>query len=258
LPRLLLALTAVAALTAASCSSGNDDGPEVTVGEVEEATVGDLDAVIRPAARQLLDAPGLRVTAAYFSFDNPEQVARFDWLEYRAGGDYLVVYSELEPRRSEAFIQVGNDFYSSEITPQNGRPWSEPGPPPGTPEEIIPALAVLTAMAEQSTTLRVDDSDRAREVTRQQDSEGNTLWTLNNPGIDPDVVTNAAQWFINADGILQFYRVGSEVTPIDGSSGIVYEYAIIADLDRLEPPVPGTSLDLEAIGVPEELRGIEE
>ena len=98
----------------------------------------------------------------------------------------------------------------------------------------------------------------AKENLWQQDSEGNTLWTLNNPGIDPDVVTNAAQWFINADGILQFYRVGSEVTPIDGSSGIVYEYAIIADLDRLEPPVPGTSLDLEAIGVPEELRGIEE
>ena len=104
----------------------------------------------------------------------------------------------------------------------------------------------------------VAGDNAAGEVTRQEDSDGNVLWTFQSAGSDPDVIGLAAQWMIQGNGVLQFYRVGSEVEPISGSSGIVYEFGIDNDLGQLDPPVLGTSLDLESRGVPHELIDVTE
>ncbi len=245
----LAALSFVLVVTTACSASGE---PEVTVGPQESSTVAELDAGVAPAAQALLEAPGLRITAVYFGFADPEQATRFDWLEYRAEGNFFAVYSELDPRRVEAFIQVGEELYTATITAQADEPWSALGLQPKPPTEFLDLLALLTAIAEQPSML-VDGEPAESEVTRQQDGDGNVLWTLREKGSNPDVIGLAAQWLINGDGVLQFYRVGSDVEPIAGSSGIVYEFGIADDLDPLEPPALGTPLDLEERGIPSEL-----
>lgn len=246
---LCLAALALVIVTTAACSA--TDEPEVTVGPQESATVAELDAAVAPAAQTLLDAQGLRITAVYFGIEDPEQAARFDWLEYRTAGDFFFVRNEREPRRIEAFIQVGEELYTATTADQGDEPWSAVGPQPVPPAEFLDLLTDLTAMAVQPSTL-IDGAGDG-EVTRQQDSEGNVLWTFRKDGSDPGVIELAAQWLINDAGALRFYRMGSDVEPIAGSSGIVYEFGIANNLDPLEPPTLGAPLDLEERGVPSEL-----
>ena len=250
--RLVVFATCVVATAACSTS----DEPDATVGPHEMATVAELDAAVAPAAQALLDAQGLVITAVYFGIEDPEQASRFDWLEYRAEGDFFVVYNQRDPRHVEAFIQVGTELYTATTADQQDEPWSALGPQPVPPAEFLDLLTILTTMAEQPS--KVLDGAGDGEVTRQQDSDGNVLWSFRRDGSDPDVIEWAAQWLINGDGVLQFYRVGSDVKPIDGSSGIVYEFGIADDLGPLEAPVLGTALDLEARGVPSEIIDIGE
>lgn len=252
-----LRLVAVAVAIVATAACSGNDGPEVTVGPQESSTAAELDASVSPAAQVLLDAAGLRITAVYFGVVDREQAARFDWLEYRTGGDFFVVYNQRDPRRVEGFIQVDQELYSATTTTEGDEPWSALGPQPLPPAEFLDLLALLTEMAEQPSAL-VAGEPGGSEVTRQQDSDGNVLWTYRKDGPDPDVIELAAQWLINGDGVLQLYRVGSDVEPIAGSSGIVYEFGIADDLEPLDPPVLGTQLDLEARGVPGELIDISE
>lgn len=246
----LVALSLVIVLTAAACSAS--DEPEVTVGPLEAATIAELDAGVAPAAQALLDASELRITAVYFGVANPEQATRFDWLEYRAEGDFFLVYNQRDPRRIEAFIRVGQEMYSAVTTDQGDEPWSAMGTQSEPPVEFFDLLAILNTMGDQPSTLVGGDTAAGR-ITRQQDSDSNVLWTFRKDGSEANVIELGAQWLINGDGVLQFYRVGSDVEPIAGSSGIVYEFGIADDLEPLEPPVLGAPLDLEARGIPSEL-----
>lgn len=243
-------------LATAACSGAADE-PDVTIGPQEPATVAELDAAVGPAAQLLLDAGGLRITAVYFGIEDPEQAARFDWLEYRADGDYFLVFNERDPRNVVAYLRTSEEVYTAAIRDETDLPWSALGGAAEPPDDPIELLAILAAIAEQpSTTVSGDVAGAA--ITRQQDSEGNVLWSYRKDSADPDVIEFGAQWLINGDGILRFYRVGSDVEPISGFSGIVYEFGIGDDLEPLEPPVVGTPLDLEARGVPEVLVDISE
>ena len=247
-------VAAVSALTLAACSSNS--APEVSVGPLETATVTELDTAVRSAAVALLDAPGLRIATVYFDFVDPETVSRFDWLEYQSPSDYLVVSNRIQPRDIAALLVIGNASYSASTTATGSQAWSSTGTTQNDPLEFVGVLRQLTDMTEQTTPALVAGSDRENEVTRQQDSEGNTLWTLNSPGPDPQVVEMASQWIIGSDGILQFYRVSSEVAPISDASGIVYEYGVADDLERRNPPELDTLLDLEDLDVPTALRDL--
>ncbi len=229
----------------------------MTVGPQESVTIDELDAAVGAAAQVLLDAGGLRITAVYFGIADPEQAARFDWLEYRAGGDYFLVLNERDPRNVVAYLRTSDEVYTAAIRDETDIPWAALGGTTEPPDDPIELLSILAAIAEQpSSTVGGDVSGAA--VTRQQDSEGNLLWTYRKDSPDPNVIEFGAQWLINGDGVLQFYRVGSDVEPISGSSGIVYEFGIADDLEPFEPPAPNTPLDLEARGVPEALIDISE
>ena len=243
-------------MLATTACSGADE-PDVTVGPQESATIDELDAAVGPAAQVLLDAGGVRVTAVYFGVEDPEQAARFDWLEYRAEGDYFLVFNERDPRNVVAYLRTGEEVYTAAIVGETDLPWSALDATAEPPDDPIELLGLLTAIAEQpSGTVRGDVSGAV--VTRQRDSEGNVLWTYRKDGADPNVIEFGAQWLINGDGVLRFYRVGSDVEPIAGSSGIVYEFGLGDDLAPLEPPVLGAPLDLEARGVPEVLIDVSE
>ena len=214
--------------------------------------MAELDAAVGPAAQALLDAPELRITAVYFGIEDSEQATGFDWLEYRMEGDFLVVFNQREPRHVEAFIQIDGELYSATTTAQGGEPWSAAGSQLGNPSELLGLLEILTQNASQPSRL-IGETGSGSQVTSQQDSEGNSLWTFRQNSSDPDVIELAAQWLLNRDGILHLYRVGSDVEPISGFGGIVYEFGLADDLERLERPALGTPLDLEDLGVPEGL-----
>lgn len=247
---------AAAALTLVLAGCTSSSAPEVSVGPLETATVSELDAAVRPAAQALLDAPGLRIATVYFDFADPETVSRFDWLEYQSTTDYLVVTNQIQPRDAAALLVIDNTSFSATAGATGSQPWTATGVAQDNPVDSVEALRLLAAMTEQATPTLVAGSERENEVTRQQDSEGNTLWTLNSPGPDPELVTMAAQWIISSDGVLQFYRVSSEVEPISGASGIVYEYGVADDLERREPPEVDSLLDLEELDVPAALRDL--
>lgn len=250
-----LAVLALCVVITAACSGAGE--PDVTVGPQEPATIAELDAAVAPAAQVLLDAGGIRTTAVYFGVEQPEQAAGFEWLEYRTEGDFFYVQNQREPRLVEAFIQVDEELFTATTTGESDEPWSALGPQPDTVEELLDLLTLLAAIAEQPSQL-VDQGDGPSQVSRQQDSEGNVLWTYRRDSSAGDIIEFAAQWLINGDGVLQFYRVGSEVEPISGSSGIVYEFGVADDLEPLDPPVLGSPLDLEERGVPGELIDVTE
>ena len=239
---------AIAVLTASACSENAE--PSATVGPEESATVAELDGAVRSAAAALLNAPGLRVATVYFDFADPEEVVRFDWLEYQSVTDYLVVTSRITPMDSEATMVVAGEAFSAGSTAS----WAALGPPTVSPNESVEVLVLLAAMAEQ-TTQSESVTQQDQEVTRQQDSDGNTLWTLITPGTNPETIALGSQWIVGADGALKLYRIGSETEPISGASGIVYEFGVADDLERREPPPLNTPLDLEALDIPVAIEG---
>lgn len=246
--RLLALGLVIAVLTVSACSEA--DEPAATVGPEETATVTELDGAVRAAAATLLDAPGLRVATVFFDFADPEEVVRFDWLEYQSGSDYLVVTNQITPRDSEATLVVAGQAFSASSTST----WAALGPPETAPNEGIEVLALLVAMTQQ-TMLPESDTQQEPRVTRQRDSDGNTLWTLIIPGAEPEVIALGYQWVVAADGALKLYRIGSETDPISGASGIVYEFGVADDLERREPPQLNTPLDLGALDIPVSLDG---
>ncbi len=241
----------------ASTACSASDESDVTVGPQEPATVAELDAAVGPPAQVLLDARGVRITAVYFGIEDPEQAARFDWLEYRADGDYFLVFNERDPRDVVAYLRTGDEVYTAAIVDQTDTPWSVLSAAADPPDDPIELLELVTVIAEQPSNAIGGDAAGAA-VSRQQDSEGNVLWTFRKDSADPNVIEFGAQWLINGDGVLRFYRVGSDVEPISGWSGIVYEFGVADDLEPLDPPVLGTPLDLEARGVPEVLIDVSE
>jgi hypothetical protein len=251
----ILAILAIGMVATAACSGA--DEPGVTVGPQEPATMAEVDAAVAAAAQVLLDANGIRITAVYFGVEEPEQAARFDWLEYRSDGDFFLVQNQREPRLVEAFIQVDGELFTATTTGESDEPWSALGAQPDRLEELLDLLTLLATIAEQPSQL-VAQGAGPSQVSRQQDSEGNVLWTYRVDSSDGDIIEFAAQWLINGDGVLQFYRVGSEAEPISGSSGIVYEFGVADDLEPLDPPVLGSQLDLEERGVPGELIDVTE
>ena len=197
--------TAIAIAVLASLLSGcGSDAP--TTGPEEPRTVAELDAAVRAAAQKLLDRERVPIAVIYFGFDNPEQMVRYDWIDYRTDGRLLAVSKYLISESSFGLSLEGGRWAMALVSAEETHPWREE-PTLDTVESVVPAVQQLIEMTTR-TTPESSEADAAlmNEVTRQGASDGSELWSLVMPQ-DEDSTFATAQWLINPDGVLNFYRV---------------------------------------------------
>ena len=84
--RLRITLLVCLALLLAACGSN-----EPTAGPPEPVTIAELDAKVQGSASALLQREAIPIAVIYFGFEDREQIVRYDWIEYRPGGDLLAV-----------------------------------------------------------------------------------------------------------------------------------------------------------------------
>lgn len=250
--------TAIAIAVLASLLSGcGSDAP--TAGPEEPGTVAELDAAVNAAAQKLLDRKRVPIAVIYFGFDEPEQMVRYDWIDYRTDGRVLAVSKYLITESSFALSLDGGRWAIAQVSTEETHPWREE-PTLGTIENVVPAVQQLIEMSTRITPESSEaDTALMNEVTRQRDSDGSELWTLVMPR-DEDSTFATAQWLINPDGVLNFYRVYSDAVPLTSRAGtVVYEFgAKDEEPDPLIVPELGTPLRLDDLGIPIALRNLEE
>ena len=235
-----------AALLLAACGSA-----ESTAGPVEPVTIAELDTKVQASSSGLLQRELIPIAVIYFGFEDREQIVRYDWIEYRPGGDLLAVTNFLNGEGAIGLARTGGVWRMAVESPQESTPWRAE-PALGDPD-VVAAIEQLEAMTAQETPIGSES-----EATRQAASDGSELWTLLMPRTDGLVDTR--QWIVNGNGLLQFYRVFSEEPLLDGVVGaIVMEYGV-EDEDRDPVVIPdlGTKLRLDDLGIPEALRDLEE
>lgn len=237
-------------LLLAAC--GGDEESDATLGPPQAMTIDDLDAAVRPAARALLDAAGLEATSIYFGFDDPEEVVRYDWFDYRANGDNTFVINRLD--EATAVVRVGNMSYTA-ASGKEAAPWSLGE----ATADVLPPRDTVEQLAQGSILAMPADSPTLFTVTRREAEDGSNVWRF--AGIADDGVTEVAlfEWIIDRDGVLWFSRIESDQMPLLGSTrAMVTRYAIPDRDEPIQPPTLGAPLDLESLGVPEELRDLDE
>ncbi len=252
--RLSLLLIALLSIMLGGCGS---DAP--AAGPEEPSTVAELDAAVHAAAQKLLDRERVAIAVIYFGFDDPEQMVRYDWIDYRPDDAVLAVYKYLDADTSIGLSLSEGRWAIAQVSDEQTHPWREE-PTLGPPVDVVPAVLQLIEMTER-TTPESSETDAAliNEVTRQGASDGSELWTLVMPR-DESSTFASAQWLINPDGVLNFYRIYSDAVPLTASSGaIVYEFgAKDEEPDPLIVPALDTPLRLDDLGLPIALRNLEE
>lgn len=239
----------LSALVLATC--GGDDSAPSTTGAPAVVTVVELDTAVGAAAQALLESPFLEATVAYFDFEDPDYVYRFHWMDARPNGDQVVVDKDIDSNTTIAYAQVAGARYTASSTAGDDEPWTAFGPALDPTEGALP-LHVVTQMADGATLVMAADSvpDDAT-ITRQAGADGSTVWRLTTPSAS---TFRAAEWIIDRDGLLWFYRVESDQAPIaDAARAIIIGFAIPDNAAPISPPRLGTPLDLEDYGVPPDL-----
>ncbi|MCP4968413.1 MAG: hypothetical protein GY926_24665 [bacterium] len=250
----LAALALLPALAMAACSGGDSTA---TTGPPESMSLADLDATIRPAAQTLLDAPDVEATTIYFAFDDAERVYRYDWMAARNDGDHIIVSNDIDQDAIAAFVQSGADRYSASEIGDESQPWAIFSPALEPPEGTLP-LALVSQMADGSV-LALDDGLDQIAVTRQEAQDGSMMWSLTSPAETGDTDVLTAEWIIDSDGTLWFYRTEADETPLAGyARTIVTRFSIPEEPAPIGPPIEGTGLDLESLGVPDNLIALDE
>jgi len=240
--RLRVAVALLLGLSAAACSPN-----EVTIGPEEPVETAHVDAAVSNAAQELLERESIPIAVLYFDAENPEEVVRYDWIDYRPGGDVLAVYRYLDRDQTIALSLVDGVWMTALDSERDDSAW-EVDTTLTQPEDVVPAIGVLNGMSEQATLTAIPT-----EAIRQTASDGSELWTLN---IGDDAVVS--EWIVSPGGLLQFYRVFDSAGHGDGVSTITHEYGIGDD----EPgpvvaPIEGNPLQLDDLAIPTALRGLE-
>ncbi len=251
--RLLLPVVLAIALFSAGCGSSQPEvAPEVP------ATLEELDAAVTAAAGSLLARESIPIAVVYFGFDDREEIVRYEWIDYRPGGDLLSVDKYLDRDLAIGLSRVANEWSLAKVAADETFAW-RPEPVVGTPAEAVAAIGLLEEMSLQETSEFSEFDDTLRQTaTRQSADDGSELWTLTVP-LDAEAVTTR-QWIVNPDGVLQFYRVYTDriiFTPDIGT--IIYEYGVADDdPEDVYRPTLGDPLRLDDMGIPPALRDLEE
>jgi len=241
---------ALAALSLAACSSD-----EVTVGPEEPGTVAEMDAAIRSAASALLSQESAPMTVVYFGFDEDKEVLRYDWVDYRPGGDILVITKHLSEDETRGYSRIDGVWSMASVTSEDSLVWTT-DVPEITGEETQPGIGKLLAMVGQdSTTSDVFDTE-ASVVTQQGASDGSVLWTLVSPYRSGETMATQ-QWIISPNGVLQFYIFYTENAATEYGT-IIYEFgAGHQTTDPVTAPELGMPLRLDEFEIPDALRDLE-
>ena len=240
----ITAIAVVLALAATACGFGESSATSIPV---EPTTREDLDAAVVAAASELLASPQVTVAVVYYAFDNPEEIVRYTWIDYRTDGEVLVFENYLEENRQEASVRVNGEWWAA----SGDDPWHTTADL-GAPEDVIATISELGTMANQgSLPSSGEDSGEVGEASVQTGIDKSHLWRI----VFEDGAGNGVshEWIVNNDGILQFERLVSAGEPISGAGALVLEYTAGSDPDPIGSPEPGSSLEIGKMGMPGEL-----
>lgn len=225
-------------LLVAGCASN-----DVTVGDVEPATVAELNTAVHDASSALQAKESIPIAVIYFTEEEPERAIRYEWIDFRRGGQALAVYRDLETEHTVAVSLSTGGWMNATDT----QPW-QPDSSPETAFERIPAVALLGRLSGEDISTTITPT-----ITRQRASDGSELWTLREDG-----GATTREWIINPEGLLQFYRISNPEGLDLGASKIIYEYGVSdEDPAPIVVPEPESSLDLDELEIPPALRSLD-
>ena len=238
-------------LLLAACSTG---APAAEPGE--PVTIAELDAKVQLSATALLERESIPIVVIYLSSEDQNEIVRYEWIDYRQGGDILAVTKPLNEEGASAVARSEGEWRSAADTPQGASLWEAD---PSLGENPVAVIAELEAMTTQATPIGSEDNPGTTyEALRQVASDESELWTLLISRTDGP--NEAQQWIVNPDGLLQFYRLSSDPPRFgEGIGTIVVEYGVTEeDPEPVAIPELGTPLLLDELGIAEPLRVLEE
>lgn len=252
-------LVAVALALAAGCTD-NDGVPE-TSGPLENATVEDLDAALRPAAAALLDGSALDTTRRIFGLSGG--LDSTVWLDLRSNGDYILVGSAGDTAKPNvtAWVQTEQGLFCAtsgfgscgEGELSGDELWTLQDPRTIDSERRQSPLGFdLGAIAEGSPFSDADEAAAGEmDLTKQVLAGGATVWTWSGPWRNGNVTRS---WTIDHDGVLFAASVQPDPAIAVAVPATEYEFTIVDDPDPITPPEVGMPLDLGMLGVPENVK----
>lgn len=243
-PQIRPLLLCAAVVVLAGCGAGGETTTTQPDPQLERA-----DTEVGTAVEQLLDAEGLVGTVR--SLDEEGTLQRTDWVDYRAGGDHLLVVATSPPGASQlalsAFLRVGERLFVATDQPGDTQPWTETDE---TPEgDRIPISLDLADLTEAPVSRISPSGGGAVEVTRTEEDDGSVRWAVVDDQADVEV---RVDWLVGADGSLRSLTFDADQGLFSGFARREYDFRPLADPDPISPPPVGEPLDLSAL-VPEDL-----
>ena len=267
-PCLIRTVIFISLLAIVTCGSPTD-----FVGTPTSEEVSDLDASVRLAAGALLEAQGIEATAAT-TFDTGRR--EFRWINYRSGGEYAEIEvvqfvgeegDEGSTRLSASVVfaearydvQSRSDGTRGSWTARERQPHERLNNPLlrllplTTPGEQFGSLTVVSAEYFETLVSEADDVI----VTSQDTFDGGSVWTLTLSY--PESTTTQLAYGIHPEGYLRSFDAsteGSESTTSTslpepaGRISVETDFEALSDPDPIQPPEPGTTLDLGRFDLP--------
>jgi len=247
--------------------------PTDLVGTATPQEVSDLDAEVRPAAVALLESQGIEAVAAT-TFDTGRREVR--WVDYRSEGEYAeielvefvgedgdegstrisatVVFAEVQYEAQSRSEGTRGNWTARERQPHEllNNPLSRMLPIT-TPGEQFGSLDIVSGEYFEALVSEADDA----RVTSQETLDGGSLWTLS---VSYSEATKARLAFgVHPNGYLRSFHLSTEDSGSTPSTSlpeparrarVETEFQALSDPDPIQPPEPGTPLDLGLFELP--------
>ena len=262
-PRLIRFALLISLLAIVGCGDPTDP-----VSSPSPADVSGLEEAVRPAAVTLLEAQGIEATSET-TFDTGRK--EFRWIDYRSEGEYAEIEAVEfvgEATRTSATVVFAELRYEAQSR-SGGTPGSwtarvrEPHErldnplsrmlPLTTPGPELGSLTIVSGGYFEALTSEADEV----KVTSQETSDGGSLWTLT--VASSGTMTTQLAYGIHPDGYLRSFDVSTE-DPVSTTRAslreparrvsLEAEFAALSDPDPIQPPEPGTPLDLDRFDLP--------
>lgn len=272
-------LIAALAYSILGCSSDAvAPGLPSTVAPPQASSLEELADALEASVEKLSEAPALEVTEEdYLDGERSRSI----WAKSWPNGDWVSVentdLSVAEGESSEvvttrARIQIGDMFYTAGTgTDGAGSPWLavETGTSPQEGGHFLPISVPLQVMEEGFFLFDLEDVPADTVTVQRSDTTANgVLWSLEVSW--PDEATTIQHWEVAESGHLATFSMRVDRLPIsegmtpspepptvtvDASRQweVVIEFAPLEDPGQLTAPPIGEALDLQVLGVPDDL-----
>lgn len=237
-----VAILCLTVLLIAACTD------EIARPTMEQRTVDELESAVIQAAQALADHQGIEGVRLGYSDDQLQTTA---WMDYRSNGDYRTVFfvtrPETEGVETIGAVRVGDRRYQTIFEPEDYGTWSFVGEIPEVVGEPLPIGIDLDQMIDGTifTALREQDGN----VTRQATAEGEAVWRWT---VESEDIKLSWEWEIDSNGVLRALTTQAEPTALTPDRER-FELTPLDDPEPITPPEEGSQLDLDALGVPDDL-----